>query len=801
MPVAAIDASGLEFDLPASVPIDAVHTLDQLTSRFRSLKDGVPELVKNSKDQYSRLGVTEREQRQIIVMASTERLALAVIDFAGAPANNFVGWTTWSDPNAGSAFLAHDIEAGHGNGGKAFMVRGATSKAFLESCFDGRLTSKGFVNDQTGQRYKPGFRMVDGTTLNDVPEADPEGRLAELLTQLGSTLDALPERARAALSVRQAYTVAFVQRVVEWEGKRKAKLAKHIAQSLIDTVASHGQTAMTVETCEVWVVVDAVVIGARPVEPFKVEPFAGFETPREYPIPNILPDPETGEPVNVLLGSDGPDYLRLQTSGRQLQMSSETRAKNVIRVWNNRNNVATWPLQVLHSVSSASFIYGELRCQSLSGEHLSGADRIHLSDTPIVRALQKWVGERVEELANDLHRAMAEQTNPKERERARSALSSIRDLMRKFLDPDSTGGQSQGSTGGTASGSKGAGNKAERDGDHYGTRIDRISLEGGRSDLAVLTGTTIPLIFSAQEVMETGDVRPVRNPTLVLRSDPEGQFKLDDANRLHALHEGIGKIWLTTSDGGVASNSVEVWCGKATDVSLLLPADSLKQGEKKQLSVTFSTDFGPLDEALVDATVLEPEMGMIGRHGRFTAGKNEGNATIRIKYAGGATEFRDFILQIGPDAIPPPDGQGDEGSDVPDILLCGDQAPNMAEFPPERRTMPGGPEYPTIIEDPLFPNIVWINPNSKEALRVRKSRGGPSGVARVTSATFMQFVALKCFDILKRLYVRQQIAGGTITEYEYMQLAAEAEIECADFIDAAWGLSDELLRKEGLLNG
>jgi hypothetical protein len=60
---------------------------------------------------------------------------------------------------------------------------------------------------------------------------------------------------------------------------------------------------------------------------------------------------------------------------------------------------------------------------------------------------------------------------------------------------------------------------------------------------------------------------------------------------------------------------------------------------------------------------------------------------------------------------------------------------------------------------------------------------------------------LKCFDILKRLYVRQKIAGRTITEYEYMQLAVEAEIECADFIDAAWGLSDELLSKEALPNG
>lgn len=80
---------------------------------------------------------------------------------------------------------------------------------------------------------------------------------------------------------------------------------------------------MSVETCEVWVIVDGVVVGNGPVEPFKVEPFSGFETPLEFPIPNILPDPETGEPVNVLAGSSGPDYLRLQTSGRQLQMSSE----------------------------------------------------------------------------------------------------------------------------------------------------------------------------------------------------------------------------------------------------------------------------------------------------------------------------------------------------------------------------------------------------------------------------------------------------------------------------------------------
>ena len=44
----------LEFVLPDDIPIDPEATLDQLTGRFRSLRDGLPELVKNAKDQYSR---------------------------------------------------------------------------------------------------------------------------------------------------------------------------------------------------------------------------------------------------------------------------------------------------------------------------------------------------------------------------------------------------------------------------------------------------------------------------------------------------------------------------------------------------------------------------------------------------------------------------------------------------------------------------------------------------------------------------------------------------------------------------
>ena len=119
----------------------------------------------------------------------------------------------------------------------------------------------------------------------------------------------------------------------------------------------------------------------------------------------------------------------------------------------------------------------------------------------------------------------------------------------------------------------------------------------------------------------------------------------------------------------------------------------------------------------------------------------------------------------------------------------------MEEFPPEQRTLPGGEEMPTIIEDPLFPNVVWINPRSKESMRVRRERGGSSGVSGIGTKNFVHFVALKCFDVLKRLHVRQALRGQTVTEFQFTQLAAFAEVECANFIDAAWEMSDELLSR------
>lgn len=789
-----------EFILPDEIPIDPVETLNQLTGRFWSVRDGLPELVKNAKDQYSRLGIDDREDRQIVVISDTVRRTLAVIDFAGAPAKNFEGWTNWSDPTAGQTHRAADIEAGHGNGGKAFMVRGASRTAFLESCYRGKRTGKGFVNDKPEERYKPGFVSSSGVEINDVDEPDPTGRLEDALALVGMRIDLLPDAAQNIFSKRQAFTIAYLEQVWDWLDRRKPKLRNLAGAGLVEIIGSHGQTAMSIETCQVWVVRDGEIIGAGPVAPAEIQPYPGFESPREFEIPDLLSDPDTGEAIRISDESGSTGCLVLNTSQNQLQISPSTRAKNVIRIWNQRNNVATWTPQELHGVSAASFIYGELRCPSLTEDHMDGATRQHLADTPLVRALREWATEHVKQLADDLHRAMAEHATPRDRERARSALSSIRELMRKYLDPDSSGINSENGSQGAHSGESGKGEKEERQPVEYGTEIHEIILEPNLRDVTLIAGTRIPLLYRCIERQEDGNTKPVRAAGLVLKSEPEGMFTLDADGMLTAHSIGLGEIWLETSDGSLKSNRREFWTIEGIGVDLEAFSKPLLQGQRLKLDITFQTPDGPLDDALVDGEVLDPSFGAIGRHGRLTVGQKEGNLEVRIRYGADALAYRDFSIPVSAERVPPKEGSGDSGSDVPEILLCGEHAPGREEYPPERRTIPGGPEYPTIIEDPLFSGIVWINPNSKEAMRVRRGAGGSSGLGKVGNRTFMHFVALKCFDILKRLYVRQQIAGDSVTEYTYMQYANDAEMECAAFIDAAWEMTDQLLSRDGGMN-
>lgn len=776
-----------EFSFPTNIPIDSSHTLDQLTGRFQTVKDGLPELVKNAKDQYARLEVVDRDARQIVVVVNTQLRSVAVLDFAGAIVEDFNGWRTWSSRTANRANLSDDIEAGHGNGGKAFMVRGSLDESFMESCFQNLRTKMGFLNDDPEKRYLPGCARESGREILGVREGDPRRRLDSCLASMLMDYEQIPRAARTAFERRQAFTFVRIGGIAEW-ATRRIGTVRNLVGRIKDDLMEHGQAALTLETCSVWIVIDGASVTEEPLRPHYPEPLPGFEQLQPILVPDELTVPETGERV-----STGPPSankrLQLWTSREPLRRADRRKAMNAIRVRNSRNVVANWSVADLSPRPESAFIYGELQLPSLTAEHLAGAERQGTVDTPLVLAVRAWTAARLDEVVSRIQQAQARSHRPEDRERANDALERMRDLMRQFLQLDHVVGP------------------PERP---RGTRVDEVVFEGARESIGIACGTTVPVQVACHEVTQEGKRLPVSGVDLELCSEPAGLLELVNGSQIRGVAPGRTTCWFRHAETGNESNRVAVEVVSCTGVEIICPDRVLLQGEHVRLTMIFQTAGGNRDDLLVEArarndllvegTVDESEMGKVSRNGWFTAGFTEGVATIRVRFGPNQQDTNTGSLSIGSEVAPPrrrPDNRDGQLPDIPSILLCGQEAPGMADYPPEQRTHAGGEYHPTIIEDePPFEHVIWINPDSKEASRVRRERGGPTGVVRITSKSFLQFIALKCFEVLKRLKVRQDSGDVQMTELEFRRSLGNAEIECSDFIDRAFDLADELYHNE-----
>lgn len=417
-----------KFQFRERIPINVEHTLMQLLSRFQGVHDGLPELIKNSKDQYSRLGITDPAIRTIVVVADTKERMVGVVDFAGASADQFKSWETWSDPNANTKDRAADIEGGHGNGGKAFMVLGSTTDSSFESCFQGRRTRMGYENDSPSARFKPGIALENGKPVENQAVDSVRKQFERSLSELGIKFNQLPKAARDTFESRQAFTIAQVNGVKDWSKAREDTVRRSVFE-LRHIVETHPQAALSVESCSVWFVIDGQVIGDEPASVRYPEPFAGFTEPLVIAVPEKIMDGQTGELISTG-PADATKLLTLRTSAKSLR-TEDMRPLHVIRVRNARNVVGLWSLADLCPGASSGFVFGELRVAALEGEHLLTEDPRNVNDTALARALEEWTAEHVIELSDRIQRAIG--YSKEDREKVNEVLAEMRGVMASFL--------------------------------------------------------------------------------------------------------------------------------------------------------------------------------------------------------------------------------------------------------------------------------------------------------------------------------------------------------------------------------
>jgi hypothetical protein len=778
------------FEALPEIPMDKGHTLDQQTGRFRTVKEGAPELVKNSKDQYSRLGVRDKNLRQIVVLISPDGRHLGVLDFAGAKESDFEGWKTWSSRTAGRTSLGEDIEAGHGNGGKSFMVQGAKREAYMCSSTAHLLTKMGFKNDEPSLRYRPGwFKREDGKILRCVPDTDPSTTLANELAPFGLAFSDLPAPARTAFEARKSFTIVHLDGVTEWVDA-SPRGREELIFLVPERLRTHPQSSLTVESCTVWVLRGKSLLTHSPLGYTLPEPYPSLEKPISHVVPTSLKDPDSGQMIPIPRAGESNPMLVLNTSANHLRTTDKYKALNVIRIRDARNVAATWSVADLAPVASSAYILGTLRYAELPADSLVGNERQQLADTPLVRALRAWTSERVRDLAAQIQRLQASRDSPKDRSATNDALGRLRDLMRKYLSAELESGPTAGGVGGSGGGRDGHKRKP------FGEPVTKIVLEPDNVVLTLALGATIPLRCSFQAGSEgkqvpahSVEVTPIAQGVPVLSLLPGLEIK--------GVQVGTTRLKLRTAEGGVESNEIEVRVVELQTLRIDPPTELLKQGEKRKLNVVATLSDGTLLTDMVhEVSVDEPEMGRLGRRAVFTAGGHAGSATVRIRYGPVESQFAASSILIGEEKVV--HERGSRGADIPHIILCGHEAPGFEERPSDQRTLMPGPQMPTIIDyDPLWQDddgrnkVIWINPESAEALKVRGSRGS-SGAMGLRTITFRQFLAQKCFEVLQRLKVAIEVGDDAQTSVEFFSRLAQAELDTVSFLDAAYELVDQL---------
>jgi len=783
------------------IPIDIEFSLEQMTGRFQTLKDGLPELIKNSKDHYERLHILDKNDRLIIIIFSKDLDKIGVLDFGGAKLEDFDGWQTWSSRLSGRNEMGMNIEAGYGNGGKAFMVRGVLKKSSMCGYNSRRLNKMGYILNDPNQRiYEPGFYSDNsGRELKDYYIHKLDEALNHELEPFGIDLNDLPEEALILLKRREAFTIVYLDGIKEWKNYTRSD-RKRACLDIEMKIAEHAQAALTIDTCHVMIFNAYTKEEIGPLEVTPLEPFEGLEKIAPIPVPDLLIDPETKNKIGTGPDPNNKKFLILRTSKLNLRSYERYKSRNVIRVKNERNVVSNWSIAELVPEPSSGYVYGAITCPALIGEHLSGSDRLSpLVDTPLVRALREWTSEQVGKIVSQIQALRSDTYRNEDTSAASETLKLLRDLMKDYLKKETAANQPA-DTGETPGGKKKSllPPPPPPPPKKYGKRIDEILLESPGDWIKIALGTNIPLIVRCYE--KNGEERlPINTYNLHLVTNVDGIIEHNQRVSIRGLKTGTIQIYFEDNKTGIKSNSITIEVVELSELVIQSPTRKIKQSERLKLDISaFALDKSRVSNLLYETSIDEIDMGKISRNGFFTAGGKAGETTVRIRWGNDETKISSCKIVVSEEKIERP-GK-DSGSDIPDILFCNTLVPGLEDLPENQRTHPGGAEYASIIDvDPLWEDkVVWINQHSREAKAVRNRKGR---YIKLKSKTFQVFVMIKCFEILKRLIIRQKNKDLLKTVPGFIFELSEVEMDNSEFIDKAYKIIEKLIEQGGVSEG
>lgn len=506
-----------------------------LCSEFQSHEAGLPEWVKNASDAYARLDVPEDDRNIVLIFDHNRRStppSISCLDFCGMSVRDLEeDFRHWGSPDAarGGAGDAN-VQGGHGNGGKCYMLQMFQDYALVQTVRDGKGSRYGVPAGTQRFGYVPDPEDARGYPVGNVAE-----ELKRSLKPVNCSLESLPPSVKEQVGRITGFTI------VTGFGPTGYEHRIDLGQ-LLQNLQDHPQMIRSLELCSIFVVVNGKPYESGSTLQLRtIPPLEGTDEPLSVPVPGTLVDPVSGQKVETCEDGDATGVLELRTSKVSMRWKKKYR-HNVLYRAGAAGVVGYVPVVEL-DVSSPyrDHIYGEVRLRSLAS--LAQNARRGLADSPLSRALNDWLSKEIQRYAKEFEARERKKYAHEERDAVSKMNEALDRWKNRFLVQLTAGHWGEGGGG--------------------GTNPDRPRLPSGkvaRMELTLthrLAGVGVALRPVLRFYDDTG--QQVRSTPFKWISDDANVAWVDeDVGVINTFAPGSTTIWAETLDGRVTSNAEDL---------------------------------------------------------------------------------------------------------------------------------------------------------------------------------------------------------------------------------------------------
>lgn len=684
--------TAIDFTPDDQAHVDKEGVIRLLSNTFRDHEDGLPEWVKNSSDMYRRKD-KERSQSVIVLLFRNRRgddpSAIGCLDFGGMSVSDIEDkFRRWGDPEASGSKKNNRVLGGHGNGGKAYMMRMFEERAFLHTLLDGRASKYGFYNQ--GAEVKSGY-FPSPEEGGGRPVTDPDDELANALSYFQISIGDLPSLARKAWEESQGFTLAAGIGAKNCSSRLPVK-------SWMDHLRSHPQMVQVLKMNRIYAFSNGEgVEGALPLKFEPIPPHPSSQDPRKISIPQVLIDPSTD--VEVETGAtNGESYLELKTSEAKMTGKKLKHRHRIFGWATEGRSTGYWEVPELSSAAYAKHIYGDIYLQELSS-YEQNARREH-TNSSLIRALKRWMGEEISSYAAEFSKFEAMQATQEQRDELTRLNNYLNQWTSSFLD-DQYGGIGDDDEGGTGRG------KSPRPPKGNPAKIE-IELTHKFAGQGTTLKPRVKFLDADNERVRAVPHSFFISDESVVSESPQGKITT------HA--PGESEIFVSCAGSDIKSNVVSIEVLDIAQIELAPLEVEIEQGSKKPISASVITSDGRELTGVYLAWVEgDDHIASVGSSG-MVYGRQEGKTTVA---AHDDKTIAEKAVQV---EIVEGEMKEDGGDGRPRILLSEIDMDPLGGKPPQFSA-----DEPPIFQRPwdVEANIWWINMSSPLARRyIDTAKGG-----------------------------------------------------------------------------